>query len=87
VNAILHAGMQRVVVDPNATSLPLIISLMNLHSKLKILLLLTFAVDSNVLMMTFANMAVPMPLNAITISLTAIAHIWCKFMTTKLRRR
>jgi hypothetical protein len=79
--------MQKVVAAQNATSLPLIISLMNLHSKLKILLLLTFAVDSSVLMMTFVNMDVPMPLNAITTSLTAIALTWCKFMTIKLRRR
>lgn len=87
MNAILHAGMQRVVAGPSATSLPLIISLMNLHSKLKIRPLLTFAVDLSVLMMTYASMAVPMPLNVITTSLTAIALTWCKFMTTKLRRR
>jgi hypothetical protein len=87
VSAIQHAGMQRAAVDPNATLPHLIISGMKLHSKSKILLQLTFAVGSNVSTMIFANMAVPMPLNAITTSLTAIALTWCKFMTTKLRRR
>jgi hypothetical protein len=78
--------MPRVAEGQNATLPPLIISGMKVHSKLKILHLLTCAVDSSVSTMIFANMAVPMPPHAITISLTATILTWSKFMTTKLRR-
>jgi hypothetical protein len=87
VSAIPHAGMQRAAAVPNATLPHLIISGMKLHSKSKILHPLTFAVDSSVSTMIFANMAVPMPLNAITTSLTATILTWSKSMMRKLRRR
>lgn len=87
VSAMPHAGMQRAAEGQNATSPPHIISGMKLHSKLKTLHLLTYAVDSSVLMMIFANMDVPMRLNAITTSLTVTILTWSKYMMRKLRRR